>query len=140
MLTPVLFEAVRSLFTADSGGLPTMVTALQTEHGQDTLALPYIILSVQDDAESDTFAEDESDAMFAFNVYVTRSGGPVGSSVRSITSRIRTVYHRVTSGAVTYNGKSYLVRFRRIGGMFVPEESSVFHWAEQYAAMIVRNV
>lgn len=146
MLTPVVYAAIQALYQADTGagGLNAStgtkaVTNIYSEQAPDDAVAPYIVVTVQDEDESDSFSKDMSDVIVAFNIYVLRTGGPQNPSavdgIDAITRRLRAVYHRVTSASITYNSNSYKAEFRRVGGLFVPEADPVYHYADRYLAM-----
>lgn len=127
------------MYAADSGvgGLVGLLTGgYYTVLAPTPAAPPFVVGSVQSNAETDSFGGDGTSGTFAFNIYTPRDDGAgaaigIGVGEEPIIARLRTVFHN-KSTTVTFAGLTWNVFFKASSSIGIPEEDYAWHHVEVY--------
>lgn len=139
MSTPALWQAVYARYLADTAagaGLnqnvspKALLRGMYLEQAPDNAEYPYVVFTVQDDAQEDSLGKARSVVYPVFSIYMNKDNNL--ASMATIIARLAYVYHKWIP---TLSGYEFETMQRR-GGRMIPTDDDSWHFADEYVVGI----
>lgn len=135
MSTPTLWKVVYARYLADTtigAGLnqstnpKVLLRGMYLEQAPDNAEYPYVVLTVQDDAQEDTLGQTRAVVYPVFNIYTSKDANI--ASMAAIIARLAYLFHRWTPTLSDYAFEA----MQRRGGRMIPTDDDSWHYADEY--------
>lgn len=139
MSTPALWKVVYARYLADttvSAGLnqstspKVLLRGMYLEQAPDNAEYPYVVFTVQDDAQEDTLGQTRAVVYPVFNIYTNKDGNL--TALATIIDRLAYLFHKWLPSSSGYAFET----MQRRGGRMIPTDDDSWHYADEYVVGI----